>query len=53
MIRALGETEIEGFETTIPLFEWILDEERFNEGDFHTGYLEEADWEEDLREETV
>lgn len=46
--RALQETEIEGFDTTIPLFEWILDDERFREGNFHTGYLEEADWQDDL-----
>lgn len=48
--RGLEETEIEGFDTTIPLFEWILDEEQFNEGDFHTGYLDEMDWESDLVE---
>jgi acetyl-CoA carboxylase biotin carboxylase subunit len=48
--RALDETEIEGFDTTIPLFDWILDDDRFNEGDFHTGYLDEADWEDDLAE---
>lgn len=46
--RGLQETEIEGFDTTIPLFKWILEEEKFNQGDFHTGYLEESDWEDDL-----
>lgn len=48
--RALEETEIEGFNTTIPLHQWILEDEQFNEGDFHTGYLEETDWEDALTE---
>ncbi|MFB6356722.1 MAG: acetyl/propionyl/methylcrotonyl-CoA carboxylase subunit alpha [bacterium] len=46
MKRALGETEIEGISTTIPLFEWILDEETFRAGDFDTGYIDahRDDW---------
>lgn len=51
MQRALDETEIQGFDTTIPLFEWILDEENFREGDFNTSYLEEVDWQAGLNDD--
>ncbi|MFB6345018.1 MAG: acetyl/propionyl/methylcrotonyl-CoA carboxylase subunit alpha [bacterium] len=46
--RALDETEIQGFDTTIPLFQWILAEERFQDGDFTTSYLDEVDWQDGI-----
>jgi acetyl-CoA carboxylase biotin carboxylase subunit len=41
MRRALQETVVEGIETTIPFHLKILDDEGFQSGAIHTGYLEE------------
>jgi acetyl-CoA carboxylase biotin carboxylase subunit len=41
MLRALREYQIDGIRTNIPLFETILRERRFADGDLHTGYLDE------------
>ncbi len=38
--RALGEYDIEGIKTTIPLHLRLLDDEAFRSGDYDTGYLE-------------
>jgi acetyl-CoA carboxylase biotin carboxylase subunit len=39
--RALEEYRLEGIKTTIPLHLWLLDDEAFRSGEYHTGYLEE------------
>jgi len=39
--RALREYRLEGIKTTIPLHLRLLDEEVFQSGNYHTGYLEE------------
>jgi acetyl-CoA carboxylase, biotin carboxylase subunit len=39
--RALREYRLEGIKTTIPLHLRLLDEEAFNSGNYHTGYLED------------
>jgi acetyl-CoA carboxylase biotin carboxylase subunit len=39
--RALREYRLEGIKTTIPLHLRLLDEEAFQSGNYHTGYLEE------------
>jgi acetyl-CoA carboxylase biotin carboxylase subunit len=38
--RALGEFDVEGVRTTVPLLAALLEEEWFAEADFHTGTLE-------------
>jgi len=48
LARALSELELEGFKTTVPLFEWLLRDPGFREGAFHTGYLDQADWQDQL-----
>jgi acetyl-CoA carboxylase biotin carboxylase subunit len=40
MRRALSEYEVRGIKTTIPFFQWILDEPDFLEGRFDTTYLD-------------
>ena len=42
MARALDEYEVHGIRTTIPFFQWILRDEAFGRGEFHTGYLDEV-----------
>ncbi len=47
MSRALGETIIEGIATTIPFHLRVMDDEKFREGDYDTGYVERllsAEW---------
>jgi acetyl-CoA carboxylase biotin carboxylase subunit len=39
MKRALGETTVEGIPTTIPLFQRILDDPEFRDGDFATDFV--------------
>ena len=39
--RALLEYRVMGIQTTVPFFLWILDQESFRTGAFHTGYLDE------------
>jgi acetyl-CoA carboxylase biotin carboxylase subunit len=41
MRRALGETVIEGIETTIAFHLKVLSDDAFLRGDIHTGYLED------------
>lgn len=48
MLRALSEMELEGFRTTLPLYEWLLRDEGFRDGQFHTGYLDDVSWQEQL-----
>ncbi|BCI68757.1 acetyl-CoA carboxylase biotin carboxylase subunit [Acetobacter aceti] len=43
MHAALGETEIEGIPTTIPLHLRLMEDERFRAGDISVHYLEECD----------
>ena len=38
--RALGEMVITGVQTTIPLFEDLLDDEDFKKGDYNIHWLE-------------
>jgi acetyl-CoA carboxylase, biotin carboxylase subunit len=40
MGRALGEYEVRGIKTTIPFFEWILDDEDFVAGRFDTAFVD-------------
>jgi acetyl-CoA carboxylase biotin carboxylase subunit len=40
MTRALGETIIEGVETTIPFHLQVMADDAFREGDYDTGYVE-------------
>ena len=42
MRRALREYIVAGIKTTIPFFEWLLNEPAFVEGRFHTTYLDEV-----------
>jgi acetyl-CoA carboxylase biotin carboxylase subunit len=41
MTRALDEYELVGIRTTIPFFRWLLAEASFQQGTFHTGYLDD------------
>jgi acetyl/propionyl-CoA carboxylase alpha subunit len=41
MRRALDEYEVDGIQTTLPFFQWMLAQPRFAAGDFHTEYLDE------------
>jgi acetyl-CoA carboxylase biotin carboxylase subunit len=41
MRRALREYEVVGIRTTIPFFQWMLDQRDFIEGRFHTAFLDE------------
>ncbi|MGM0381186.1 MAG: acetyl-CoA carboxylase biotin carboxylase subunit, partial [bacterium] len=52
MLRCLDENEMKGVKTTIPLFRWLLNEENFRAGDFHTGFLDNTDWQDQLREQS-
>jgi len=40
MLRALGEYHVGGIRTNIPLFQTILNDPAFRNGDLHTGYLD-------------
>jgi acetyl-CoA carboxylase, biotin carboxylase subunit len=40
MRRALAEYEVRGIKTTIPFFQWVLEEEDFIAGRFDTGYID-------------
>jgi acetyl-CoA carboxylase biotin carboxylase subunit len=40
MKRALMEYRVEGIETTIPFFSWIMDNEDFRNANFDTGYID-------------
>src|SRR5262249_15150145 len=40
MRRALREYLVAGIKTTLPFFRWLLDQPEFNEGRFHTTYLD-------------
>jgi acetyl-CoA carboxylase biotin carboxylase subunit len=42
MRRALGEYLISGIKTTVPFFVWLLDQDDFLKGRFHTSYLDEV-----------
>ena len=41
MRRALREYIVSGIKTTVPFFTWLLDQESFVAGAFHTAYLDE------------
>ena len=40
--RALREYRVMGIQTTVPFFSWIVDQDAFRAGAFHTGYLDEV-----------
>jgi acetyl-CoA carboxylase biotin carboxylase subunit len=40
MRRALSEYEVRGIKTTIPFFQWVLDDEDFVAGRFDTGFID-------------
>ena len=40
MRRALGEYYVLGIKTTIPFFQWVLDDEDFVAGRFDTGFID-------------
>jgi len=42
MRRALGEYLVAGIKTTVPFFRWLLAQQDFIEGAFHTTYLDEV-----------
>ncbi len=41
--RAISETQIKGFKTTLPFFSWLLNNADFRQADFHTGFLDKFD----------
>jgi acetyl/propionyl-CoA carboxylase alpha subunit len=41
MRRALREYIVSGIKTTVPFFTWLLDQESFVDGAFHTTYLDD------------
>jgi acetyl-CoA carboxylase biotin carboxylase subunit len=41
MRRALREYVVAGIRTTIPFFKWLLEQQEFRDGTFHTTYLDE------------
>ncbi|HKC55195.1 MAG TPA: hypothetical protein VKC35_03690, partial [Vicinamibacterales bacterium] len=41
MRRALREYDVQGIKTTVPFFRWMLEQQDFVEGRFHTAYLDE------------
>ena len=43
MRRALDEFLVEGIQTTIPFHRKLMDDERFQEGNFTTGFINEFD----------
>jgi len=43
MERALDEFVIEGVETTVPFHRQLMQDQRFRNGDFHTGFLNDFD----------
>jgi acetyl-CoA carboxylase biotin carboxylase subunit len=43
MQRALDEFIVEGIKTTIPFHQQLMKDEKFNSGDFHTGFLADFD----------
>ncbi|RKZ34158.1 acetyl-CoA carboxylase biotin carboxylase subunit [bacterium] len=47
MRRALREFIIEGIKTTIPFHQKVMQNEDFVKGNFHTGFLESFNWEND------
>ena len=40
MRRALAEYEVRGIRTTIPFFQWVLEDEDFMAGRFDTGFID-------------
>ncbi len=48
MLRSLSETEIWGVKTTIPLYNWLLNNENFRDGNFHTNFLDNFNLKEEL-----
>jgi acetyl-CoA carboxylase biotin carboxylase subunit len=42
MRRALGEYDVVGVRTSLPFFKWLLAQESFTRGAFHTSYLDEV-----------
>jgi acetyl-CoA carboxylase biotin carboxylase subunit len=40
MRRALAEYEVRGIKTTIPFFQWVMDDEDFIAGRFDTGFID-------------
>lgn len=40
MRRALAEYEVRGIKTTIPFFQWVLEDEDFKAGRFDTGFID-------------
>jgi acetyl-CoA carboxylase, biotin carboxylase subunit len=42
MRRALGEYVLVGVKSTLPFFAWLLDQPEFQQGAFHTTYLDEV-----------
>ena len=44
MRRALDEFILEGIKTTVPFHQKLMKDERFETGNFHTGFLREFDY---------
>jgi acetyl/propionyl-CoA carboxylase alpha subunit len=40
MRRALGEYQVRGIRTTIPFFQWLLEDEDFKAARFDTGFID-------------
>lgn len=40
MRRALGEYDVRGIETGIPFLRWLIQQREFQDGDFHTNFLD-------------
>ncbi len=50
--RAIDETRIKGFKTTLPFFTWLLGNSDFRAADFHTGFLDKFDLKEELKQDS-
>ena len=46
--RSINETTISGFRTTLPLFKWLIWNDQFRNADFHTGFLDSYDLQDEL-----
>jgi acetyl/propionyl-CoA carboxylase alpha subunit len=40
MLRALGEYRVEGIQTNLMFFQEVLDDPKFRQGDFDTGFID-------------
>jgi len=51
MERALDEFITEGIKTTVPFHQWLMKNQDFRDGNFHTGFLEQSNFGKEEQEE--